>query len=222
MGCTSAKKRSKPEEIKVVVKQSLKSPENTEVRNYYTIGNYKVLERIGRVPYGSIHKCIHIPTSLPRTIKIIDIRASEQVSINPKHSESELKSLKSLDHPNILKIYDMFFLKHKFYVVMEPCEGGRLIDALTELKDLNENLIGKIFFQVLLAISYCHSKYIIHRDLNPKNIFLINLNEPQIKISEFGSSAFMDPENKISCKSHSKAYIAPEVFENFYNEKCDL
>jgi calcium-dependent protein kinase len=197
-------------------------PSKSVTEEKHIVGNYEILEKIAVIPYGEIHKCLHISSGLKRTIKIIDIQPSDSISMNPKHLEMELKSLKSLDHPNLLKIHDMFTIKNKFFVVMEPWEGSLLIDCLSEMSNLNEKVIANIIFQILSAVAYCHTKSVIHRDLNPKIIFISDPSNPNLKISEFGSSAFMDPENKLLGKSYSKTYVAPEVFDNVYNEKCDL
>ena len=208
----------KNSEVPELVKkaESIKQPKSK------IIGNYEILEEIVKIPYGSINKCIHSTTGLKRTIKSIHIKLSEGISMNPKHLATEIKNLKSLDHPNVLKIHDMFQNDKKFYVVMDPWEGSLLIDSLSELQNISEHIVANIVSQILLAVAYCHSKKVIHRDLNPKIIFISDPSNPKIKISEFGASSFMDPENTFAGKRHSKIYVAPEVFDNFYNEKCDL
>ena len=185
------------------------------------IGNYEILDEIIDVPYGSIHNCNHITTSLKRTIKIIKINSYEGLSINVKEIESKISPLKALDHPNILRIHYIFQSKRSLFLVMDPWEGNLLRDNLLDLMNQGEDIIANVICQILLACAYCHSKKIIHRDLNPKIIFFANIADPIIKVSEFGASSYMDPDNILACRKHSKAYIAPEIFNNVLNEKCD-
>lgn len=228
MGCVSGKKKGHAENPVIRGPVSISAPDSnpkgTENLPRFTVGPYEIYEEIVRLPYGVICKGIHISSKVVRTIKIIDIKPSEGISLNPKHLETELKSLKSLDHPNIVKIHDMFVSGNKFYVAMDPCNGLMLIDYISSQTKITESLIGRILSQILAAVAYCHSKRVIHRDLNPKFIYVTQTdsNNINVKISEFGSSAFMDPENKLCGKMVPKDYTAPEVFENFYNEKCDL
>ena len=142
--------------------------------------------------------------------------------MSPKHLATEIKNLRSLDHPNILKIHDMFQDRKHFFVVMDPWQGDLLIESLSEIKCISENIIAKIIFQILIGVSYCHSKNVIHRDLNPKLILFYDPSNPKVKILEFGTSSYSDPDNLLAGKMYPKIYIAPEVFTGAYDEKCDL
>ena len=228
MGCGSSKKNkpSKPEVKVSAPKASGEKPkESTERSEFskFTVSGYEVLGHVIHVPYATIYNARQISADLPRALKIVDLSQPEEISISPKHLETEIKQLKSLDHINILRIHDMFPYNNKFCVAMEPLSGTvMLFDFIQSLQHLNESFVCKIIMQILSAVEYCHGKKVIHRDLNPKLIFVTNLETFHIKISEFGSSAFIDPENHLVGKSFPKIYTAPEVFENYYNEKCDL
>ena len=228
MGCGSSKKnkQSKPEVQVSVPKQSSENPKQSTERSEFskfTVCGYEVVGHVIHVPYATIYNSRQLSADLPRALKIVDLSQPEEISISPKHLETELKQLKSLDHINILRIHDMFPYNNKFCVAMEPLSGTiMLFDFIQSLQHLNESLVCKIIMQILSAVDYCHSKKVIHRDLNPKLIFVTNLETFHVKISEFGSSAFIDPENHLAGKSFPKMYTAPEVFSNYYNEKCDL
>jgi len=76
---------------------------------------------------------------------------------------------------------------------------------------------------VLSCVNYCHSKNIVHRDLKPENILLEqNKDFDQIKIIDFGTSLVFDPSKRLDEKLGTPYYIAPEVLNKSYNEKCDL
>ena len=214
----------KTEELSIIKPIKIESPKASETDAMISqiVGNYEIREELTKVPYGSIHKCLHISSGLPRTVKILDLKCSESVSMSPKHLEAEVKALRSLDHPNILKIHDIFYLNNKYYTVMEPWDGRLLIDCITEMNHLSESIIADVTFQILSAVAYCHSNNVIHRDLNPKIIFMSDPSHPRLKVAEFGASSFVDPENKLGGKRYSKTYIAPEVPADVYNEKCDM
>ena len=228
MGCVSGKKdkhvepavwRSTLKENNEIPKESTASPEFSK----FTVGGYEVFGHVIHVPYATIYNTRQVSADLPRALKIIDLSQSEGISFSPKHLETELKQLKSLDHINILRIHDMFPYNNKFCVAMEPLSGTTmLLDYIHSLTHLKESVVCKIATQILSAVEYCHGKKVIHRDLNPKLIFVTNLETLHIKISEFGSSAFIDPGNNLVGKSFPKIYTAPEVFTDYYNEKCDL
>lgn len=77
--------------------------------------------------------------------------------------------------------------------------------------------------QVLSGINYCHQKNIVHRDLKPENLLLDkDENNPKIKIIDFGTSQYFDPETQMSQKFGTPYYIAPEVLKKKYTEKCDV
>lgn len=98
--------------------------------------------------------------------------------------------MKKLDHPNIIKVYEFYEDKQSFHLVTEIWKGGELFHHLIKTK-LNENIVAKIMYQVLGAITYWHDKNIIHRDLKPENLLLL---EPptetdfNIKLVDFGAS----------------------------------
>ena len=229
MGCGSSKKiKPPPSKPSNIVNNPSNPPPAPPSSSYsafskFSLGAYEVQSQILKIPYSVLYNAKQVSADLMRSLKVVDLSTTEGVSLNPKHLESEIKQLKSLDHINILKIHDMFPLENKFCIAMEPLnETIMLFDFITSLVTLKESNVAKVVSQILSAVSYCHSQKVIHRDLNPKLIFVTNRESFHVKISEFGSSAFMDPENKLVGKSFPKIFTAPEVFENFYNEKCDL
>lgn len=84
----------------------------------------------------------------------------------------EIDLLKNLDHPNIVKLYEVFEDKKYIYLVTELCTGGELFDEIDARKRFNEKDAAVIMKQVLSAIAYCHNKKVAHRDLKPENILM--------------------------------------------------
>merc|ERR1712020_429334 len=84
----------------------------------------------------------------------------------------EIQIMSSVQHPNIIHIYEVFENKEKMVLVMEIAAGGELYDFLSERKCLEENEARRIFRQISTAVYYCHKHNICHRDLKLENILL--------------------------------------------------
>jgi calcium-dependent protein kinase len=156
--------------------------------------------------------------------KITKNLLSKAETVNEIKNEIEL--LKQLDHPNIVKIFEFFVEYDGYYLITEYLQGGELFDAIKKNGSFFEPIAANIMYQIFSAINYCHSINIIHRDLKPENILIDSINQNtgflSIKIIDFGTAKIYEKnknENKIIGSSY---YIAPEVLEKNYNEKCDI
>ena len=131
-----------------------------------------------------------------------------------------------LDHPNIIKVYEYYNTKRKLFIISELCTGGELFDRITEVKYFTEVVAAHIMKQIFSATAFCHANMIIHRDLKPENILIENLDERKkdffnVKIIDFGTGE-INKHKMLSEKTGTAYYIAPEVINNCYNEKCDM
>jgi calcium-dependent protein kinase len=103
------------------------------------------------------------------------------------------------------------------------CKGGELFDEILNRGKFSERDAAVLMKQVLSCINYCHQNNIVHRDLKPENILLEQNKEfDQIKIIDFGTSLVQDPTRTLDEKLGTPYYIAPEVLQKNYNEKCDI
>jgi calcium-dependent protein kinase len=100
----------------------------------------------------------------------------------------EIDVLKNLDHPNILRLYEVFEDKKCIYLVTEYCEGGELFDEILHRGSFTEMDAAKVIKQLLSAIAYCHGSQVCHRDLKPENILIDNRDKNTIKVIDFGTS----------------------------------
>ena len=186
---------------------------------------YEEIRKLGKGSYGKVYEVKNKTTG--------EIRACKQLSksnlSNLKKFEKEIELLIKTDHPNIIKLYEVFEDDRFIYLIMEKCNGGELFDRIIihiqSNKMYTEKDAAKIFQQLISAIVYCHDNGIVHRDLKPENLLYINegdeINNP-IKVIDFGLSRNFDPKSKMNTKVGTAYYVAPEVLEGNYTEKCDV
>lgn len=92
-----------------------------------------------------------------------------------------------MDHPNIIKLYEVYETDKTIYLVTEVCEGGELFYLIVEKKFMTESQTAVIMRQIFSAIAYLHEHNVCHRDLKPENILLKEKeNIRSIKLIDFG------------------------------------
>lgn len=141
--------------------------------------------------------------------------------------------MKAIEHPYIVKLYEVMATHSKIILVLEYVEGGELGDFISIYivilgnqpdKKLDEDKSRKFFHQIIQALEYCHKVGVIHRDLKPENILIDNKNNC-IKISDFGLSTIIknnDDVLKTACGTIN--YLAPEVVKQtgYYGTYADI
>lgn len=186
--------------------------------------NYEELELIGSGACGSVYKIRNRITN--------DIRACKSINkskINDKIKfQTEINLMTIADHPNIIRLFEVYENTNYIYLIMELCSGGELFERLKEKVDngeiYNEKEAAKIFQQIMYAVSYCHSKGICHRDLKADNILFSSREEDSpIKVIDFGySNKIKDKYEKMTLNCGTIYYMAPEVFKGNYDISCDI
>ena len=186
--------------------------------------DYKKLNFLGEGSFAAVYRVQNRITDSIRAMKIINKSASCSPE-DDKEIFNEINILRTLDHPNILKIFEFYSNKESYSIVTELCSGGELFQEIVDKGPFNENYSAYVMFQILSAINYCHNMKIVHRDLKPENILIVDRdknNFPRIKICDFGTSKMFEKgaiQRKLVGSSY---YIAPEVLKKHYDEKCDL
>jgi calcium-dependent protein kinase len=134
-----------------------------------------------------------------------------------------------MDHPNIIKLYEVFESDNSLYLIMEECYGGDLFSRISKRIEANDMYSEKeaceIIQQVLRAIEYCHNVGIVHRDLKPENLLYLHEGSEEnnpIKIIDFGLSQSINLNKMLSSKVGTAYYVAPEILAGKYTEKCDI
>ena len=188
---------------------------------------YEETKVLGEGAYGKVVQVKHKISKVYRAMKEIHKDKIELGSEEEKALINEINIVKSLDHPNIMKVYEFFNRDNCLYIISELLSGGELFDKIKENVRLNESVSAFIMKQVFSAVDFCHQNKIIHRDLKPENILIESEEEAKkefftIKLIDFGTCDKMKKGKKCDMIVGTTLYIAPEVLENYYDEKCDL
>jgi calcium-dependent protein kinase len=146
---------------------------------------------------------------------------------NPTRFKNELTALRTLDHPNIIKLFEVFEDHTSFYLVQEFCSGGELFDQIAEKDHFDEHYAAIVFEQILKALWYCHKNRICHRDLKPENFMFMSKSDENttIKLIDFGlSRSFFKCSGtgekalmRMQTKAGTAFFMAPEVIEGNYS-----
>lgn len=156
-------------------------------------------------------------------IKVIQKKMVEGDDI--KLLRREIQIMKRLDHPNILKLYEVYEDDIQFYLVMELVKGKELFDKIVEKGMYSERDAANIIKQVVSAVNYLHDNGIAHRDLKPENLLSSGEGASEIiKIADFGfSKSFADESEKLMTSCGSPGYVAPEILTaESYDKSVDM
>ncbi|XP_056671941.1 serine/threonine-protein kinase MARK1 isoform X8 [Monodelphis domestica] len=173
------------------------------------IGNYRLLKTIGKGNFAKVKLARHVLTGREVAVKIID-----KTQLNPTSLQKlfrEVRIMKILNHPNIVKLFEVIETEKTLYLVMEYASGGEVFDYLVAHGRMKEKEARAKFRQIVSAVQYCHQKCIVHRDLKAENLLLDA--DMNIKIADFGFSNEFTIGNKLDTFCGSPPYAAPELFQ---------
>ncbi|GBE86559.1 Pkinase-domain-containing protein [Sparassis crispa] len=123
--------------------------------------------------------------------------------------EREIVIMKLIEHPNIMRLHDVWETSTELYLILEYVEGGELFDYLCNKGRLSSAEALGYFQQIITAVHYCHRFNIAHRDLKPENLLLDR--DKNIKVADFGMAAWQGKSNLLQTACGSPHYAAPEV-----------
>mmetsp|Transcript_7250 Transcript_7250/g.10713 ORF Transcript_7250/g.10713 Transcript_7250/m.10713 type:complete len:494 (-) Transcript_7250:31-1512(-) len=157
-------------------------------------------------------------------IKSIDKRKLKKAK-DQQMLKRELEILQTVDHPNIIKLYESFEDPKYLHIVMELCSGGELFERIVEKGRYTEKEASIIMRSILRAVNHLHKNGIAHRDLKPENFLFLSRNEDsELKLVDFGlSNKFGDKfGERMQSMVGTPYYVAPEVLQGRYGPECDL
>ncbi|ESO00075.1 hypothetical protein HELRODRAFT_83625 [Helobdella robusta] len=172
-------------------------------------GLYDLGETIGKGHYAVVKKAKHCIFGEKVAVKVIEKTKLDEVSRS--HLFQEVRCMKLVQHPNIVRLYEVIDSPTKLFLVLELGDGGDLYDFVTKHEHgLEESLAKKYFQQIVEAINYCHQLHVVHRDLKLENMVLFNHREV-VKLTDFGFSNKFVPGSMLDTSCGSLAYSAPEI-----------
>ncbi|KIJ59399.1 hypothetical protein HYDPIDRAFT_100793 [Hydnomerulius pinastri MD-312] len=186
------------------------------------IGQWIIGECVGKGASGRVRIAKHRRTGQLAAVKILPLQPlmNSRASLATHLAKSEKQRLgidreiimmKLMNHPNILRIYDVFEGENELYLVLEYVEGGELFDFLVNRGRLPPLEALAFFKQIVYGLNYAHTFSIIHRDLKPENILIHSLNPPLVKLADWGMAAFAPPALQLETSCGSPHYASPEI-----------
>ncbi|KAJ0178241.1 hypothetical protein K1T71_006064 [Dendrolimus kikuchii] len=172
-------------------------------------GLYDLLDTLGSGHFAVVKLARHVFTGEKVAVKVIDKSKLDDVS--KSHLFQEVRCMKLVQHPNVVRLYEVIDTHTKLYLILELGDGGDLYDYIMRHESgLSESLARDYFRQIVRAISYCHRLHVVHRDLKPENVvFFEKLGV--VKLTDFGFSNKFCPGQKLETSCGSLAYSAPEI-----------
>ena len=161
--------------------------------------------------FARIELANHVILKKKVALKIIAIDSKMDPYVK-KHLTREAKILLQLNHPNIVKLYEVFSTSALFCLSLEFLSGGSLFDLVVDQGRISEEKTRHLFCQLVEAVSYLHEMSIVHRDLKLENIVL-NENHQRLVIVDFGLGRFWSGDKMAATHCGSLEYAAPELFD---------
>ncbi|KAF6764117.1 CAMK/CAMKL/GIN4 protein kinase [Ephemerocybe angulata] len=199
------------------------------------IGPWILGECIGKGASGRVKIARHRRTRQLAAVKILPITplVNSRASLATQKAKTEKQRLgidreitmmKLMNHPNIMRIYDVYEGEKELFLVLEYVEGGELFDFLVNRGRLPPGEALLYFRQIIYGLNYAHTFSIIHRDLKPENILIASLEPPIIKIADWGMAAFAPPSLQLETSCGSPHYASPEIVngEKYFGTATDI
>ena len=210
------------------------------------VGDYTLTKSLGKGAFGEVYITSKQGTQEKFATKKID----KKFARNPKakkYIDNEIKILKSIEHENIIKLYDQLETSQYYFLVTEYCNGGGLSDCLEYHinqyhKPFSEEVVQYLMRQIVSGIRYLHSKHILHRDIKLDNILVKfdteedkqkkNMLKAKVKIIDFGFARYLDPKELAFSTLGSPINMEPGILRKLnkmensrnygYDEKADI
>jgi len=173
-------------------------------------GLYDIEKTLGSGHFAVVKLARHVFTGEKVAVKVIDKTKLDEVS--RAHLYQEVRCMKLVQHPNVVRLYEVVDTPTKLYLILEFGDGGDMYDHIMkyEGKGIIEEKAKHYFRQVVSAIDYCHKLHVVHRDLKPENVIFFKSLDVA-KLTDFGFSNSFSPGEKLSTSCGSLAYSAPEI-----------
>jgi len=200
--------------------RDLVSHQSTQQRRSNRVGCYEIIKTIGKGNFATVKLASHIYTKEKVAIKIVDKTRMDPENL--KKVKREIDILRKLDHPHIIKLYQVMHSEKALYLVTEYAPGGEVFDQLLSNGKMLEKDARRCFKQICTALYYCHQRDVVHRDLKVENVLLDSNGD--VKLADFGFSNYQKEGHLMKTWCGSPPYAAPELFEGreYNGPKADV
>ncbi|KAI9206377.1 kinase-like domain-containing protein [Polychytrium aggregatum] len=194
---------------------------SSKSRNLF--GPYRLLQTVGEGEFGKVKLAIHTQTNKEVAVKLIKKDKIESPSRRAKLMR-EISILEELEHPNVVKLFEVIETDQYIGMILEYASGGELFEHILAHRYLKEKDACRYFAQLICGVRYLHGRNIVHRDLKLENILLDS--QRNIIITDFGfanrTNARQDQLLVTSCGS--PCYAAPElvISDGYVGEAADM
>ncbi|XP_034561216.1 SNF-related serine/threonine-protein kinase-like [Notolabrus celidotus] len=172
-------------------------------------GLYDLDKTLGRGHFAVVKLARHVFTGEKVAVKVIDKTKLDPVARG--HLFQEVRCMKMVQHPNVVRLYEVIDTATKLYLILELGDGGDMYDCIMKHDGgLSEEVAKCYFAQIVHAISYCHRLHVVHRDLKPENVVFFE-KQGVVKLTDFGFSNRFQPGKTLNTSCGSLAYSAPEI-----------
>ena len=211
------------------------------------VNDYKLIKLIGKGTFGEVYLTSNINNSEIYATKRIEIN-KDQNKTTSKYLLNEIKIMQALNHPNLIKLHNLYRTNNHFYFIMDYCNGGSLSSILDAYKlrfgkPFSQEIIQHFMIQIVDGLKYIHSKNIIHRDIKLDNILLnfdniedknnLNLLSAKIKIIDFGLATILSKNGMAKTYAGTPLNMDPNILKKYdkaggyeklqgYNQKADI
>jgi serine/threonine protein kinase len=191
------------------------------LQNESSLKDYTIDKLLGQGAFGKVYKVSSKKNKQVYALKVIMKEEVKKYKLE-KQMQNEVKIMYSLDHRNVVKLYDHFEDDESIYLIIEFAEEGQLMDKIKKGAKLSEQTIAQYLRDLVNALDYIHrqSPPIIHRDIKPENLLITAKNK--IKLADFGWSNYHDEQTR-NTYCGTPEYLAPEMITGKgHNEKLDI
>jgi len=186
--------------------------------------DYVMANKLGEGSFSVVKMAFNKQTGESAAVKIINKR---RLAKGPQTTLlwMEINILRDMNHPNIVKLYDVYEEGPSYLIVTEPVQGGELFDCIVRRTYYSESSARKIITQILDAVDYLHNTVaIVHRDIKPENILITtDCENGIIKLADFGFAKKISDLTESEVMLGTPAYIAPEILNGRpYGPEVDI
>lgn len=189
---------------------------------------YSRMNKIGKGNFATVYKYKRKSDDKCFAVKSLEkkkiIESKRKRDTNPLLSEIDI--MRVCDHPQVIKLYEVYEADKHVHLVMEILEGGELFNRIRNKGTYTESDAIKVMKNLLEALAYLHDKGVVHRDLKPENLILANNEDDyNVKIADFGLATFVKPGEKLELPCGSPGYVAYELLQDpspGYDTKADI